>query len=109
MFKIENDNTKNPKVINTKKLSERLFNEYNEKKERREELVKKVNLDNGVTFSPIVHLDNEYGRKVKENFMERNKKMLEDKVKFTSEFIARREKEMRGRKQKKRKEKQNEK
>lgn len=74
----------------------RLYKDYEKKKEMKEELSKKFKKADGITFSPNVNINDKYIKNIKDDFLTRNQKMLEEKKDFIENFIYLRNLEMKG-------------
>lgn len=65
---------------------EKLYQEYKQKRIFKKELQKKMDEKLGFTYISGVHTKDEYGKKIKDDFLERNKKFLEEKKEFVENF-----------------------
>lgn len=69
-----------------KNLYNFLYDDYKIKNIELEELSKKIYDERGVTFSPKLNSDSKYNNKIKDNFFERNQKMIDKKQSLLSVF-----------------------
>ena len=59
-------------------------------------LTKNIDKENGITFSPKINHNSPYNKRIKDNFYERNKKLLKDKKIFVNGFNLLRDLQMKG-------------
>lgn len=85
----------NNKVDDIKRIN-KLYNDFQKKNINKEILKKNIEKEKGFTFSPRLNVNSPYNKKIKENFYERNKKLLSDKIKFIEGFNILRDLQMKG-------------
>ena len=76
------------------KVSERLYNDYSKYKKKKNELIKEIDIERGITFKPKSYTNKSKYYKVEGNFDDRNKKLLEDRQNFAFVYDYLRQKEI---------------
>ena len=74
----------------------KLYNDFQRKNVIKEKLTKNIDKENGITFSPKINHNSPYNKRIKDNFYERNKKLLKDKKIFVDGFYLLRDLQMKG-------------
>lgn len=72
----------------------KLYYDFHRKNLNKEKLKKNIDRENGITFAP--KLNSQYNKRIKDNFYERNQKLLEDKKDFVNGFNLLRDLQMKG-------------
>ena len=100
---------KNKKFNSTKNIKEekpkrkvdndrmiKLYNDFQQKKIKNEKLQEDIDKENGITFSPKLNKDSAYSKKITDNFLERNQKLITDRKNFVEGFNLLRDLQMKG-------------
>lgn len=74
----------------------KLYNDFQRKNVIKAKLTKNIDKENGITFSPKINHNSPYNKRIKDNFYERNKKLLKDKKIFVNGFNLLRDLQMKG-------------
>ena len=72
----------------------KLYYDFHRKNLNKEKLQKNIDRENGITFAPKLNF--QYNKRIKDNFYERNQKLLEDKKDFVNGFNLLRDLQMKG-------------
>lgn len=72
----------------------KLYYDFHRKNLNKEKLKQNIDRENGITFAP--KLNSQYNKRIKDNFYERNQKLLEDKKDFVNGFNLLRDLQMKG-------------
>ena len=82
------------KVDNEKML--KLYNDHQQNTLRKQKLKENIDKENGITFSPRLNNDSKYNKNIRDNFYERNNKLIIDKKNFVEGFNLVRDLQMKG-------------
>ena len=82
------------KVDNEKML--KLYNDHQQNTLRKQKLKENIDKENGITFSPRLNNDSKYNKNIRDNFYERNNKLIIDKQNFVEGFNLVRDLQMKG-------------
>ena len=82
------------KVDNEKML--KLYNDHQQNTLRKQKLKESIDKENGITFSPRLNNDSKYNKNIRDNFYERNNKLIIDKKNFVDGFNLVRDLQMKG-------------
>ena len=74
----------------------KLYNDYHQSTLRKEKLKESIDKENGLTFSPRVNKDSKYNKNIRDNFYERNNKLIIDKKNFIEGFNLVRDLQLKG-------------
>ena len=74
----------------------KLYTDFQRKNINKEKLKKNIDKENGITFTPKLNVNSQYNKKIKDNFFERNQKLLNDKKNFINGFNLLRDLQMKG-------------
>ena len=74
----------------------KLYNDFQRKNIINEKLKQNIDKENGITFSPKLNVNSQYNKRIKDNFYERNQKLLEDRKDFVYGFNLLRDLQMKG-------------
>lgn len=85
-----------PKRKVNKEAMIKLYNDYHQNTLRKEKLKESIDKENGLTFSPRVNKDSKYNKNIRDNFYERNNKLIIDKKNFVEGFNLVRDLQMKG-------------
>ena len=82
------------KVDNEKML--KLYNDHQQNTLKKQKLKENIDKENGITFSPRLNNDSKYNKNIRDNFYERNNKLIIDKKNFVEGFNLVRDLQMKG-------------
>ena len=74
----------------------KLYNDYQKQNIKKEKLKEMIDKENGITFSPKLNKESKYNKKIKDNFYERNKKLITSRQNFVEGFNLLRALQMKG-------------
>ena len=74
----------------------KLYNDHQQNNLKKQKLKENIDKENGITFSPKLNKDSKYNKKIKDNFYERNKKLVTDRKNFVEGFNLLRDLQMKG-------------
>ena len=81
-----NEESNIKRLYNKENIYKLLYDDYKTKDKAIEELSKKI-YDDKFTFSPRINTNNEYIKKIQDNFFERNQKMINRKKELYGIFV----------------------
>ena len=79
-----------------KDIINKLYYDFQKKNLIQKQLKQNIDKENGITFSPKVNVNSPYNKRIKDNFYERNKKLLIEKKDFIEGFNLMRDMQMKG-------------
>ena len=79
-----------------KDVINKLYYDFQKKNIMQEQLKHSIDKENGITFSPKVNVNSPYNKRIKDNFYERNQKLLMEKKDFIEGFNLMRDMQMKG-------------
>ena len=74
----------------------KLYNDYQQTIIKKQKLSENIDKENGITFSPKLNKESKYNKNIRDNFMQRNQKLLTDKKNFVDGFNLLRDLQMKG-------------
>ena len=92
----ENIEKERPKRKVDNELMLKLYNDYQLNTLRKQKLKENIDKENGITFSPRLNKDSKYNKNIRDNFYERNNKLIIDKKNFVDGFNFVRDLQMKG-------------
>ncbi len=92
---LEKTEEKPKKKVDNDRMN-KLYNDFQRKNLNKEVLTKTIDKENGITFSPKINYNSQYNKNIRENFYERNIKLLKDKADFVKGFNLIRDLQMKG-------------
>lgn len=79
-----------------KDIINKLYYDFQKKNIMQEQLKHNIDKENGITFSPKVNVNSPYNKRIKDNFYERNQKLLIEKKDFIEGFNLMRDMQLKG-------------
>jgi len=93
---IENIEEEKPKRKVDNQRMMKLYNDYQQTIIKKQKLSENIDKENGITFSPKLNKESKYNKNIRDNFMQRNQKLLTDKKNFVDGFNLLRDLQMKG-------------
>ena len=69
-----------------KKAINKLYNDYKLQKEKKFNLIEKINLEKGITYKPNLNLNNKYAKKIEGDVILRGQQMIKEKNDFIDSY-----------------------
>ena len=88
------NNSKNKVKVDYNRINE-LYSQYKEKSMKINQIKNQLDIENGISFSPNVNVNNKYYAKIKSNIYQRSNNAIKQKQQFINNFIEQRDRNMR--------------